>query len=301
MAETGRLFGRRCKVLLEQPLVSDYTSGSEVVGHRDAVEINAGDSIGMRVQFKIKKSDEKEPNTAEITVSNLSEQTRQSITKKGLTVTVDAGYEQTGIARIFRGDARFIDHVRNGADFDTVIKCGDGERGSRFAKVNEAFAAGTLASDIVERLVDKLGIGIGSNIDTVKAGMTHAFYHGYSIHGSAMRALDHLLKSMRYEWSIQDGAIIILKKGQPLAQDHIPAITPTSGLIGSPEMGTPDHKKKPALLKFKSLLLPTVPGRKVRLDCSRYHGYVDLKKVEIIGDTHGDEWSTTMWGQISGS
>jgi hypothetical protein len=303
MVAANRLYGRRCRVTVTLPFVKDYVAGSVVQGHQDALEVNGGDSLGMRIQFSVKKNAEKEPNTGDITISNLAEATREALTAlgKGSVVTLDAGYEGTGIARIFRGDTRSVDHVRNGGNWDTTFKCGDGERGYRNANASESYAAGTLASDIVERLVDKLALGIGSNIDSVLPSMTKVFNHGYSVHGSAMRSLDRLLRSMGYSWSIQDGAIQIEQNGAAAVEDHIPEITPTTGLIGSPEMGTPDKKGAPALLKFSSLLVATKPGRKVRLVSKRYQGFVTVKKVDMHGDTHGGDWQSDIYGVISGN
>lgn len=312
MADQQRLFGRRCKITIAQPFVKDYTQlgpsrgpgqgrfkGTVDIGHRDTIEINGGDSIGMRVQFTIKKTSEKEPNTGEIVVTNLAESTRHAVAQKGVTVTVDAGYEATGITRIFRGDARSVDHIRQGADWETTFKCGDGERGYRHARLNESFAPNTSAADIAERLIESSAFEVGSNIAQIAPAMTKIFQHGYSVTGSSTRSLDRLLKAIGFAWSIQDGAIIIRKIGDPAPKDHIPVISPTSGLIGSPEFGAPEHKKKPALLKFKSLLIPTKPGRSVELSCERYHGLVELHKVHIQGDTHGGDWYTEMQGLIS--
>jgi hypothetical protein len=293
----ARLVNRRCRLTVSLPVVKDYVSGDTVHGHQDALEINGGDAQGMRVQFSVKKSTEKEPNTADITVSNLAEATREALTAmgKGSLVTLDAGYEETGIVRIFTGDARSVDHARNGSNWDTVFKCGDGERAYRFARWGTSYAANTSASVIVRDLVNQLGLGgSGSNINAVT--MTKVFQHGYAVHGPAMRSLDRLLKSMGFSYSIQDGAIQILQDGATAAEDHIPVITSNSGLIGSPEMGTPDKKGAPALLKFTSLLVATKPGKMVRLESQRYKGFVTVKKVEMRGDTHSGDWNSDIYG-----
>lgn len=291
MAET--LYGRRCRVLIETP-VNFVTTGPNVF------EINGGDSLGMRVQFKIKKTSEKEPNCSEITITNLSEHTRQSLQTKGVKVTLEAGYVATGITRIFRGDARFIDHVREGADWETKFKCGDGERSYRYARLTESFSDGVTAGDIVAKLVTASGLQLGNDPYSSAILSAKRFDHGYSVDGTVANSLERLLKSIGLQWSIQNETISILDPGQPVPLEVVPEISPETGLIGSPEMGTPEHTKKPALLKFKSLLLPVRPGRKVKLLSERYKGFVKLIKVELIGDTHGGEWFSEMHGVIVG-
>ena len=63
-----------------------------------------------------------------------------------------------------------------------------------------------------------------------------------------------------------------------------------------PEMGTPEKKGKPALIKFKSLLMQTRPGGLVRLKSRVYDGEVTVKKLDHDGDTHGGNWYTNIEG-----
>jgi hypothetical protein len=289
------LFGRRCRVLVSIPSSEDYHSTT-----LDELEINGGEGVdgepGLRVAFKIEKSDGKEPNKSEVTVSNLSPDTRGRLQKKGVKLTLEAGYDATGVSRIFRGDVRTIDHVRNGADWDSKFKGGDGERAWRFARVSESFAAGAGAGDVLDYLANASGLQIG-NVPTVIANLTVGYDHGYVVSGKWKDEMDKLVRSIGYVWSVQDETLQVLLPGQS-STAAVPLISPDSGLIGSPEFGTPEKKGKPALVKFKSLLVPTQPGARVHLKSERYDGNVRVKKVEISGDSHGGDWYTTIQGVL---
>lgn len=287
------LFGRICKLTIATP-VSDPTNFKDTTSS-EVIEINGGDG-GMRIQFKVKKTLKKEPNTSEIRVSNLSPDRRASLQKKGVKVLLEAGYKDTGLSRIFSGDVRTVDHVRSGADWETVMQLGDGERAWQFARVNESFAPGTPIANVVKTLAGSLGLDLGNTNDQLK-DITGTFDHGYCASGSASRAFDGVMKACRFDWSVQDGALQLLKPGQALSQS-IPEISPSSGLVNSPEMGTPQKKGKPTLVKFDALLTPVKPGAKARLKSERYDGDVRVVSVEFTGDTHGGDWYSKIAGEV---
>lgn len=291
----GNLYGRRVRLIVSTP-----ADGTDYHGTlRDELEINAGEGgatgrQGLRVAAKIKKTDGKEPNTAEITITNLSPDNRGRLQKKGVKVTLEAGYDATGVSRIFRGDARTVDHVRNGADWDTVIKCGDGERAYRFARVAESFAPGTGAGDVLDFLANASGLQVG-NIPTVVANLVKTFDQGYVVRGRWKDEMDRLVKGLGYVWSVQDETLQVLLPGLSSTAEF-PRIDADSGLVGSPEFGAPEKKGKPALVKFQALLQPCLPGAKVYLKSLRYDGFVRVKTVEFGLDTHGGEFYTTYQG-----
>lgn len=293
------LFDRRVKLTIATPVdtPNDFKNVTTEI-----IEINGGktdnlDSPGMRIQFKIDRTLEKEPNTSQIIVTNLSPTRRQSLQKKGVKVLLEAGYKATGIQRIFSGDVRTVDHVRNAADWDTTMKLGDGERAWLYARVNESFAPGTLVSDAMKKIAQATGLELG-NVNDKAAAIDKVLDQGWCAAGSAVRAFDKIVKSIGKTWSVQDGQLQILDPYESLSLP-IPEITPDTGLIGSPEMGSPPAKGKPALLKFKALLFATKPGAKVKLKSSRYNGNIRVHRCHFIGDTHGGEWYSEIDGTIS--
>lgn len=297
MAGQIQLFDRRCKVTFAIPV---DTPGDFTHTTTNLLEVDGGRTdawtVGQRVQFKVEKTLTKEPNTSSVTITNLAPQTRQQLQSKGVRVLIEAGYKD-GVERIFSGDVRTVDHVRSKADWDTVCKVGDGERAWRFARVAESFAVGSRAADVLKKVGRAMGIDLG-NLDDKAAKIDTILDQGWSAAGSAARALDRLVVALGKEWSIQDGALQILDPYETIDYP-IPDITPDTGLIDSPEMGSPATKGKPQLLKFKSLLVITKPGARVKLKSQRYDGYVRVHRCSFEGDTSGGDWYTTIEGTIS--
>lgn len=283
-----QLYQRRVKVTLATP-VSVATTGSYTQTTSDVLSIT-----DLRVKFNIKKTDGKEPNTFEVVVSNMNLDHRNQLKGKGTKIEVWAGYQDLGLARLCRGDSRSIDPVRNGADWDLTIKGAEGERSYQNARVSESFAAGTGAGDVLNYLANASGLQVG-NVPSVVLNLTKTFDQGYVVSGPWRAEMDRFLKGLGYRFSLQGDAIQVLLPGQS-TNAEIPLISPESGLLGSPEFGSPEKKGKPALVKFQSLLRASTPGALVHLKSSKYDGQVYVKKVEHSGDTHGGEWTTTFEG-----
>lgn len=251
---------------------------------------------GLRVQFKAEKTLKKEPNTLDLSITNLSAQTRAGMQKKGAKVVVLAGHADQ-IGQIFAGDARTIDHVRKGPDWVTRIQCGDGERAYRYALTNKSFKAGTTVADVVKALANDLGIGVGNALAQIAAQNPRGFaqyINGHAAYGNAARELDKVLRTAGFTWSIQDGQLQLLRVDET-TKDSLALFSPATGLIGSPEHGAPDKKGKASVLKVKALLSPLVrPGRRVKLESESATGVYRAEKVTHQGDTAGQDWYTDM-------
>lgn len=283
MADNGLLFGRKVRVTVATKVAEDYKSIAA-----DVIEIE-----DLRVAFKVTKTRGKEPNTAEVTITNLSPTRRASLQVKGVKFILQAGYAGTGIAQLFVGDARTIDHVRDGANWHTVIKSGDGERAFRFARVKESFAPGSPLSDIVNRIASKMGLGLG-NLKKQSASISGQYESGYTAFGPTSRELDKVLTAAGYDWSIQDNELLILKPEQ-VSGIQVPDLGPDSGLIGSLEFGAPEKKGGRPLLKGKCLLRGEMkPGGQVNVRSERHNGPIKLLKIEHTGDTEGGDWYTSF-------
>ncbi len=282
----ANLYGRRCRLLIARQVAKDYRTLSV-----DVIEIT-----DLRVAFKVRKSSAKEPNTAEVTVTNLSRATRSALQEKGVKFQLEAGYEGTGIKRVFSGDVRALDHSRDGASWHTRLKGGDGERAFRHARVSESHAPGAPASDVVRKLADALGLGLG-NFDQISTKLASSkFEQGIVTHGPASSELTKVLAKAGITWSIQDGELQFQRDDLRIGP-QIPELAPDSGLIGSPEFGSPVVKGGPRLLTFKCLLDADLrPGGRVAIKSERHSGVVRIWKVEHNGDTAGGDWYTQAEG-----
>lgn len=274
------LFERKCSLLVGKP----PTNYVELLP--GALEIT-----DLRMQFRVEKTLSKEPNTCEVTVTNLSEKSRAQIQGKGLKVILQAGYPGT-IAQIFAGDARFAESTRSGADWLTKIQCGDGERAYQFARVNESFSSGAKVLDVLKSVAKSMFLDPG-NLEEKANTLTAQFVNGYSMHGKASREVDKLLAQTDYTWSIQDGRFQLLKFGEA-TKESVVQLDADNPPIGSLAHGTPDKKGGPAVLKGKCLLQPSIkPGRRLSIKLGGTNdGVYKVIKVIHSGDTSGGDWYT---------
>ena len=245
----------------------------------------------LRVRFKISKSLRKEPNNSTIEVYNLNSVSRGQLQGKGARVWLEAGYGTT-LAQAFVGDVRYIDHIKEDADWVSKFELGDGERAYIHGRVNKSFKAGTTKADILKELAKQSGWDLG-NITDFYASLGQKALSGYVAWGNANREIDRLLRSQGLTFSVQDGAIQIL----PLT-GYIPAaavlIDEDHGMVGSPEAGTAPRKGKARSLRVKCLMDPDKvrlkPGQRVSVQSVAHKGVYTIQKMSLDGDTHADDW-----------
>jgi hypothetical protein len=255
---------------------------------------------GLRVQFKVTKTLKKQPNTSDIIVTNLNGTHRAEVQRQRyFKVRLIAGYKGSS-SQIFSGLCRSADNIHRTNEWETSIKCGDGERQFVYAKVSESFAPGTSTGDVIRKLAKISGLGLG-NLETALQTQPVAgrpavtrYENGFTAYGSAAIALEKVIRAAGFEWSIQDGALQLLRPGQTLVQRAI-VLNRDSGLIGSPEHGTPEKKGGPRPLKARSLLQPGFrPGGKVQIKSGDIDGLFRISRVEHTGDSDGKNWFSDL-------
>jgi hypothetical protein len=237
----------------------------------------------LRVQFDIDKLGLGTSSKAKITVFNLSQQSRQTITK-GWNVQLKAGYGNGALlATIFLGVIGYNGAYskRDGADILTSFECGDGEAALVLGTLDKSYPAGSTVVQILQDITVQSGLGVG----TVTGIPNVVFNKGYTAHGSITQLLNELTKKCGLAWNVNNGNInIIPVKGY----NGLTAITMSAntGLIGVPSMDN-------GVLKFDSLLNPlVVPGGLVNLvsENTVLNGVYKLNRTHIEGDSHDSKW-----------
>lgn len=252
--------------------------------------------------FKVVRDLRAQPNNAEVSIWNLSEDERARLEAPGQRIVLVAGYHEAE-AQIFSGDARRVTSTKHGPDWVTKIEAGDGERAYAFGRVSNSYGPGAKVAEVVLNTVKALKTDPGSTADKVK-GLVGEFASGYVQHAKASTELTRLLSPAGWTWSMQDGRVELLGPDETV-QEEAPVLTPETGLIGSPTLDPPQKNKK-AVLKVRSLLLPRLrPGQRVKLKKEiRIHGelvnklphYVTYRaeKVTHAGDLWGTDWYTDI-------
>jgi hypothetical protein len=157
-------FGRDWRVLVQRQ--GQILGGQGVV---PATEVLAP----IRIQFTATKNLATAPNTLDLRITNLAEGTRRQLKDRDAQVQLEAGYTDDWMTvdgrrvlpTMFQGNARTIDHVREGPDWVTRIQCGDGEVTAAFSQISRTWGPGTVVGDVARDLAQALKDFPGSDVD----------------------------------------------------------------------------------------------------------------------------------------
>ncbi len=254
----------------------------------------------LRCEFKCKKTLKPDPNTCEIKIYNLSENSRHTLESAAkLVVRLEAGYIETGTSQLFLGEVRSAFTVAEGdGDIVTTITTGDSEKEMQEAKLHMTVAAGMSADVVLAAIAAALKVSPGNLAQAAALlklkGATAMFgVQGSAVSGNAARMLTDLCRSGGLEWSIQDGVLQILDKNKPLVQQAV-LLSPDTGLVGSPAVdysASSKTKKGGITVKAKTFIIPELaPGRLVVMKSRFVTGGFRIEEIEYEGDTAGEAW-----------
>lgn len=259
----------------------------------------------LRASFKVEKTSAKEPNKATIEVYNLSESNR-SILKDGADIVartialaqkakvapvwqwpliVEAGYVGSR-EQLFTGDVVYAQSKRDTTSWITTIEAEDGGIQFSNARIKQSFGPGTTLQTVLLACAKALGVGIGNSMTKLAAPKRSlvVYKKGLVLSGKVSDVLDKQCTNAGYKWSIQDGQLQLLAKGETLIES-VPILSATSGLIGSPELG------EAGSIKCQSLLRGTIkPGKRIIVESQLVKGTFKVDRVTHSGDTWGSNW-----------
>lgn len=289
----NRIFDRRCRVTV------------------DGLAVEA-----LRVGFTIEKDLKPTPNTAEIAIYNLDRRTRDKFHHhKAVPVVVEAGYAQTGMSILFVGEMREA-FSRPEADgtWATILRAGDGDGSLRGARSRTGLRPGISVERVIGDQFKELAVGMGNAYTELKqqiakrdvdvARLGEALAKGFTGGGSAADAAKRAAEAAGLEYSVQDGQLQVLKKGQVLAT-RATVLAPETGLEGSPEIDAQ------GTMHCRARILPGLfPGyplqvtRYSRADLAHFAatgvGVLDddtvyrIEKTRFVGDNFGDDWGAEL-------
>ena len=265
-------------------------------------KVDRGNPRGLDFIFDVKRSLEREPNTAEIQVWNLNPDRQAALKEKRLNlVTLHAGYEEDQFL-LFQGDVDEVVTERDGADVVTKISATDGGRAYRGKRVSLSFSKGATVKSVVDQLVDTLAsgsptIGIGNVKDIsgqlrLPNGSTR-FDGGVVIHGNGLRHLERILRACGYRLSFQDSILQAFERGRSLSS-KVTVLNSDRGLVEAPA------RSNKGIVTATSLIINDLyPGRLVefkplRPDLNRVEGTHRILTSQFRGDTAGPAWYCTM-------
>jgi hypothetical protein len=277
------------------------------------VQIGTHAFKGLHLKFHVKKSLDADPNAADIQVYGLSPASRALIGSVDMvtapstpaqTILLMGGYEDA-VQLLFLGNAKSIDHAKEGPDWVTHIRCGDGELDYQSAFSSWSMGPGTTLAQVITRLGADLWLDTKTAMTQLAAlvpgGMK--FLQGYSAHGRTVRELDRVTDKADIEWSIQDGSLQLLAEGTGL-KEAAKVISATTGMVGSPDHGKPQREGEVSYLKVKCFLDGSIrPGRCIHLVSQSTTGDYRCERVEHQGELAGPAWYSEVqmvpWGSAS--
>jgi hypothetical protein len=265
--------------------------------------IDGGDGLdvsGLRIVFNVKKSSSSEPNTATVSVWNLSSMSRGRIKSKDQAVVLKAGYTDL-LEQLAVGVIKRVEHRREGVDIVTELEIKDGGQDLLEPEFRRSYTGGTSRRRIINDILSKMP---HTSVGRIAAsGINGSISGKMAFSTTCKRALDRLARSWDFEWSIQDGAVQMLDRDSAIEPVELAIVlNEKTGLIGSPartgqegaRKSRSKTRKQQTGAKFDSLLLPSLrPGRYVLLESEFVTGAFKAQSVEHAGDTHGSDWKTT--------
>lgn len=279
------------------------------------IEVDGLGVEGLRCGFTIEKDLTKNPNTCECVVYNLARDTRERLHRAtSVPVSISAGYADTGLALLFRGNLReSFSRPESDGSWATVLRAGDGDV-ARKKRSKKGMRPGVSLERVIGDMARDLGIGIGNagaevirqikSSDFSADGLGRAFTSGLTASGSTAAQFDKLMASTGNAWSVQDGEIQVIPKGRVLGVSAV-VLNSSSGLEGSPTVD--EH----GVLHFRCRIIPGLqPGAPVIVESFEQGGRVlkggrrvpatgtwQITKMRCIGDTHGQDWGFDCEGR----
>ena len=186
----------------------------------------------LDVEFVVPFDDDMEPNEADITVYNLSDNTIKELNMKA-EISIEAGYKgDTGV--LFKGYISKIDTMYQGADKVTTIKALDDVKEHKIE--NLSFSENTKASYILKTLIGKTNLPIA----VFKIRRDHTYEDSQTVDGDLMNLIKKYAKVCGISVYVSKGKIYAryIKEG-----DNVNfTVSSETGMIDSPSSYTEEVK-----------------------------------------------------------
>lgn len=261
-----------------------------------------GEAIGfspdIRFTFSVDKQIMRCYQFSEITIYNLSSETETDILKNGVSVALEAGYENGAYGVIFRGPIRQVLRGKeDGVTYFVRLICIDGDDALNLGLCNFVMANGQTAQQIARQIARSSSVPFDIRIDPDLNQQTTQ--RGSAYFGKPGDALRSLALNNNAAFYMEDGTANISKLTKP-PPPVVPLLNAESGLIGMPVQTDQG-------IQAKSLINPTIkldswfklnnkdiiPAR-VELGVPQTlldrDGLYRVIAVLATGDTRGNDW-----------
>ena len=245
---------------------------------------------------------------ADIAIYNLSQYTANRTLKRGVKVTLVAGYIDNA-DMIFVGTIQNVLRERNGPDTVTRLICRGGKLVEDQTQINETLGKDVAVVDIIKACAAAMEYPLVINESTFAD--VDPYPYGYTLTGDPRVHLDRLADAHDFKYVIENERIVVVRignvrDGEPFVvsqftgMEGIPEITETGVDVTvrmSPKVrigGAYRLESDLATFTFNSLYWYNIPE-------SAGVGEYQIFKITHTGDTKGDAWSTKITGYRLGN
>jgi hypothetical protein len=264
--------------------------GNEIIAETDGVQAH--------VNFKITIDAIGNRSLCDLTISNMTDTTVNSVFKRGAVISLRAGYSDN-INYIFTGIIRNVFKGRDGATTSTQILARGGSLEKRL--INVSLGKNSKLTTVLGSIADALGY----NLVVTDSDFTDSIYtNGYAVTGDPMDLLNRLQTAWDFRYSIENDSLVVFKveTGRSLPVRKVNMI---NGLEGVPEVTEVG-------IDFTTRLDPKLKiGAKVEMDTTYksfnfsgvYYptqlqefagsGTYTIMSIVYNGDNYSNVWSVT--------
>lgn len=247
---------------------------------------------GLKVTGTFQKTIMGIPNPSQIALYNLSQQLRNGIKSSLTKITVEAGWRNTELRKVFQGSILNSYTERNGPDLITKISALPGY-GSLVRGVSSvSFAPGTDVKEAATRMAKDLP-GMDVSEDNFAGISGKIGDGGFSYAGSTKDGLTKLSDEYGFSWSISDGAVTAI--GDKFMMPEFVELNGTSGGLISIAPIVNGPMQVETGVKIKALYLPglsTGNSIKVKSDVNpRLSGVYRIHTMNISIDAYSEAWT----------
>ncbi|MCL1987412.1 MAG: hypothetical protein FWG64_05510 [Firmicutes bacterium] len=248
----------------------------------------------LRISFNIQKNDDEQPDTAKISLWNLSPQNIATLNEDDCVVTLHAGYRGEFLPMIFKGIVTYTETIDNEADHETYFEAQDCRVELRDTYVSLSYAETVNTRQIITDIAAQMGLApnISHNAEF------HDIPKGYSYIGPARMALDSACASSALRWRAetdQSGGILHIKKNRDSSKQEVYVLSAESGLIGTPKKITYGGDTEGTAMQTGWEVEYFLNGEIgisdfVKLDSRKISGYFRVKTIDMTGDNIEGDW-----------
>lgn len=252
--------------------------------------ISDGTQDGLKVVCKISKTVNGKPSPSTIIVYNLSRATKSAITS--LTkVTVEVGWQNTEMHKVFQGSVLSVVSERQGPDIITKINCMQGYGAMVRSTTSMTYNSGMPVKNVVKDLGGRMP-NVAVNDANLKSIDGTIGASGWSFAGNTSDALTELANEYGFSWTIDDGALRAV--GDKATFDGKVVLNGKDGglIMASPTFKGPLQTREG--IKIKAMYVPGVEtGALVEIKSSldeSLDGSYRIHTATFDLDAHSDVW-----------